>query len=58
MKAGRASATARIIAASAIYLAHDRRLASLVPLEARAWSQRFLSTTWGIVCWPGVLPML
>lgn len=47
MKEGRASATAKIIAASTIYLANDRRHAWLVPPDAQAWSQRLLAATAG-----------
>jgi len=45
MKAGRASATARLIAAATVLCAHDPSAANLVLPGAREWCEEFLSTS-------------
>ncbi len=45
MKAGQASATARLIAAATVLCAHDPAAADLVPPGAASWCEAFLSTS-------------
>jgi hypothetical protein len=45
MKARRASATARLIAAATVLCAHDPSAADLVPTGASDWCEEFLSTS-------------
>jgi methyltransferase (TIGR00027 family) len=47
MKAGKASATARLIAAATVLCAHDPAAADLVAPGAAGWCEAFLSTTRG-----------
>ncbi len=47
MKAGKASATARIIAAATVLCAHEPAAADLVAPGAAAWCEAFLATTKG-----------
>ena len=44
MREGRASSTARLIAAATVLASHERDLRALVPRGAAQWSTRFLST--------------
>jgi methyltransferase (TIGR00027 family) len=45
MKAGQASATARLIAAATVLCAHDPTAVDLVPRGAAGWCEEFLSTS-------------
>jgi methyltransferase (TIGR00027 family) len=47
MRAGRASSTARLIAAATVVARHDSALRDVVPADAAGWSDRFLSASGG-----------